>query len=106
MTDPALASAVQSRLDGLLATGKVWLKLSAPYLASATADGFDDLRQFVESILRRHADRLVWGTDWPHVTEADKPDDVALLDTLATWIPGEALQTQVMVDNASRLYGF
>lgn len=106
MTDPALASAVQARLEQLLASGKFWLKLSAPYLASAGAENIDSLQEFVERLTRRHADRLVWGSDWPHVTEVGKPDDVHLLDELRRWIPSEEMHQMVLVDNASNLYGF
>lgn len=106
MTDPSLATAVQTRLDRLLATGKVWLKLSAPYLASADADGIGSLQEFVERLTRRHADRLLWGTDWPHVTEANKPDDGYLLEELRRWMPSTESQTLVMVENASKFYGF
>lgn len=106
MTDPALAVAVQSRLERLLATGRFWLKLSAPYLASVNADGFGGLQPFVERLARRHGDRLVWGTDWPHVTEACKPDDARLLDEFRRWIPSDEMQTQVLERSASSLYGF
>ena len=106
MTAPALAPAVQSRLEQLLATGKVWLKLSAPYLAAVSAADFGSLQEFVERLTRRHADRLVWGTDWPHVTESEKPDDAFLLDEIWRWVPGTETQLLVMVENASNLYGF
>lgn len=106
LTDRSLAMAVQTRLEQLLSTGKVWLKLSAPYLASVDADDFSGLQEFVERLTRRHADRLVWGTDWPHVTEAEKPDDVHLLDEMRRWMPNKAMQSRVIVENASNLYGF
>lgn len=106
MTDPSLAAAVQTRLHQLLATGKVWLKLSAPYMASVDADDVGSLQEFVEHLTRRHADRLVWGTDWPHVTEAQKPDDGYLLDELRRWMPVPEMQALVFEENASSLYGF
>ena len=106
MSDPVLALAVQSRLEQLLASGKVWLKLSAPYLASVKADDFCGLQECVERLTRRHADRLLWGTDWPHVTEAEKPDDAYLLHQLRRWIPATEMQAVVFAENASNLYGF
>jgi len=51
MTDPALAAAVQSRLERLPATSEFWLKLLAPYLACVNANGFGSLQQFVERLL-------------------------------------------------------
>ncbi|MBK6853844.1 MAG: amidohydrolase family protein [Burkholderiales bacterium] len=105
MTDPTLTSAVQSRLEQLLATGKFWLKLSAPYLASVNDGDFGSLQGFVERLTLRHADRLVWGTDWSHVTEVEKPDDAHLLHLLRRWIPVPEMQALVFEENASRLYG-
>ncbi|WP_425469329.1 amidohydrolase family protein [Paraburkholderia azotifigens] len=32
------------------------------------------------TLCQRFPDRLVWGTDWPHATEEDKPDDAKMLD--------------------------
>jgi D-galactarolactone isomerase len=106
MTDPALATAMRSRLEQMLATGKIWLKLSAPYLATVGSDGFGSLHEFIERLGRRHADRLVWGTDWPHVTEAEKPDDAFLLNETRQLMVSTEMDTLVMVENASKLYGF
>ena len=53
-------------------------------------------------------EKLVWGSDWPHVTDQPHPpDSVALLDLLADWVDGdEALRRRILVDNPARLYGF
>jgi predicted TIM-barrel fold metal-dependent hydrolase len=49
---------------------------------------------------------LVWGSDWPHPTEAMKPDDAVLLDLLALWVPDEATRHRILVENPEILYGF
>jgi len=49
---------------------------------------------------------MVWGSDWPHVTERNKPDDAVLFDLLADWVPGETDRRRVLVDNPAALYGF
>ncbi|MDO5289638.1 MAG: amidohydrolase family protein [Pseudomonadota bacterium] len=53
-------------------------------------------------------ERLVWGSDWPHTTEAPGTvDDAALLDLLAAWCgQDERLLHAILVDNPARLYGF
>jgi predicted TIM-barrel fold metal-dependent hydrolase len=51
-------------------------------------------------------DRVVWGSDWPHPTETDKPDDADLLDLILDWAPDDATRTKILVDNPARLYGF
>jgi predicted TIM-barrel fold metal-dependent hydrolase len=52
-------------------------------------------------------DRLVWGSDWPHVmVRKPMPNDGALLDLLADWVPDAATRQRILVDNPARLYGF
>ena len=51
-------------------------------------------------------ERMVWGTDWPHPTEKEKPDDAVLFDLLAAWAPTEAARRRMLVENPQALYGF
>ena len=52
-------------------------------------------------------ERMVWGSDWPHPTEAaTKPDDAVLFDLLADWAPDEATRHRILVENPATLYGF
>ncbi len=51
-------------------------------------------------------ERMVWGSDWPHPTEKDKPDDAVLFDLLSDWAPDEQTRHRILVDNPARLYGF
>jgi len=104
--DPGLAQRVQACVDDLLATGRVWLKLSAPYIACGGEADSDTLGPFVRGLVQRHPDRLVWGTDWPHVTEAHKPDDARLMNLLAAWLPDAGSRQRILVDNPHVLYRF
>ena len=56
--------------------------------------------------MRLAPERLVWGSDWPHVTELHKPDDAALFDLLTVWPGGEAERDRILVDDLAKLYGF
>lgn len=49
---------------------------------------------------------MVWGSDWPHPTEKDKPDDAILFDLLVQWVPDEATRNRILVQNPEVLYGF
>jgi predicted TIM-barrel fold metal-dependent hydrolase len=49
---------------------------------------------------------MVWGSDWPHPTEKDKPDDAVLFDLLTVWVSGEATRTRILVQNPETPYGF
>jgi predicted TIM-barrel fold metal-dependent hydrolase len=98
----------------LMARGRTWVKLSAPYLdeRGARADGADDggdgSRTSVAHAFLKHApERVVWGGDWPHPTERQAmPDDLDLLRRLGRWVADPAQLRRVLVDNPAALYGF
>ncbi|MBM0207373.1 amidohydrolase family protein [Micromonospora sp. STR1s_5] len=91
----------------LLKTGKGWTKLSAPYRTSRAASPYADLRPFAQALVESAPDRLVWGTDWPHVMLPEPvPNTGELTDELAAWVPDEATRSQILVTNPERLYGF
>jgi predicted TIM-barrel fold metal-dependent hydrolase len=52
-------------------------------------------------------ERLVWATDWPHVTKTpeEMPNDGDLVDLIAEWIPDEKTRGQILVENPLKLYG-
>lgn len=104
---PSLANAVTEKLVKLMDSGRVWLKLSAPYLSSQAKDPpYPDLAHSLESLTRDFPERLVWGSDWPHATEVAKPDDARMLDWLAKQMPSRELQKLVFAENAASLYRF
>jgi predicted TIM-barrel fold metal-dependent hydrolase len=97
--------AVRRLLDG----GNAWVKLSGAYMRSAAGGpGYADTVPLGRALVRAAPERLVWGSDWPHTTEAPGTvDDAALADLLQDWCadaPGAA--DRILVDNPARLYGF
>lgn len=104
---PGIAGQVGENLLPLLESGRVWLKLSAPYLSSQSdRPPYPDLAQTVAALCQRFPERLIWGTDWPHATELDKPDDAEMLDWLAELMPSPELRARIFAGNAAKLYGF
>lgn len=103
-----VASEGFAALSRLLATGRVWTKLSAPYNTSKSgAPEYLDFGQVASELVKRRANRLMWGSDWPHPTmKSEKPDDAKILDLLAVWAPTESDRRLVLRDNAVKLYGF
>ncbi len=51
----------------MLDTGRVWLKLSAPMRCADGDFPWDILRPFARTLVRHAPERLLWGSDWPHV---------------------------------------
>ncbi len=93
----------------LLRDGRAWVKLTGPYRISTAPLPHADTLPFAHALLETAPDRLVWGTDWPHVkTEwtIPMPNDGDLADLLALWVPDADTRRRVLVDNPARLYGF
>ncbi|MFC3337415.1 amidohydrolase family protein [Paracandidimonas soli] len=93
----------------LLASGRAWLKLSGPYLNTAFGvhGGYPDTDAIARAWIEAAPEQLVWGSDWPHVTEpVHKPDDAELLELLSRWCCDPAVRQQILTTNPARLYGF
>ncbi|MBM3601590.1 MAG: amidohydrolase [Alphaproteobacteria bacterium] len=102
---------VRCLLD-LLATGRFWVKLSAPYDVSASGPpGYDDASAIARALVRAAPERVLWASNWPHPgpptdKPKPKPDDAALLDLLLDWAPDEPTRQRILVDNPAALFGF
>lgn len=91
----------------LLEETDCWVKLSGAYRVTATGRPYADTVPIARALVAARPDRLVWGTDWPHVAMPDPlPKPGELLDLLADWLPDEAQRNAVLTTNAHRLYGF
>jgi predicted TIM-barrel fold metal-dependent hydrolase len=95
----------------LVDRGNTWVKVSGAYHDSSEgAPLYADTGKLAATWLREAPERVVWGTDWPHVAamagEKPMPDDAQLLDLLGHWQPNKELLRTVLVDNPEQLYGF
>lgn len=96
-------------LLALLREGRTWVKLSGPNrLTAGQHPPFSDVDPLAKALIAAAPERLVFGTDWPHVQLATPmPNDGDLLDEFDRWIDGdEALAKQILVTNPAALYGF
>lgn len=95
-------------LLSLVETGRVWVKLSAPYETSKEgAPDYMDVGRLARELIRAAPDRMVWASNWPHPSaQAAPPDDEMLLRTLLHWADDDATARRILVDNPARLYGF
>jgi 2-pyrone-4,6-dicarboxylate lactonase len=92
----------------MLRDGFGWVKLSGLFrISSEPALPYSDTAHFARAVIEAAPDRIVWGSDWPHVMQrGPMPDDGKLLDLLADWVPEAAERRRILVDNPARLYGF
>jgi predicted TIM-barrel fold metal-dependent hydrolase len=91
----------------LIDKGRTWVKLSVTYDSSKDGPpGYADVNRVGQAYVKAAPERLVWGSNWPHPSEPNKPDDAVLFDLLAQWAPDEATRNRILVANPEALYGF
>ncbi|GAB2900590.1 amidohydrolase family protein [Paralcaligenes sp. KSB-10] len=91
----------------MLDTGRVWIKLSGPMRCAAGNMPYPAVTPFARALIRHAPDRMVWGSDWPHVNMVDRqmPNDGDLFDLIADWAPDEHDRARILVTNPGQLYG-
>jgi predicted TIM-barrel fold metal-dependent hydrolase len=87
----------------LLQTGQVWVKLCA-YRNLLKAPDWNAGRPFQQAMVQANPERLVWGSDWPHLRVDPTPDAADLLAMFTAWAGDAALVQRVLSDNPAALY--
>ena len=115
---PGSADGALRALQGLLASGKTWVKISGAYRIS---DDPNDARigPLARALCDANPERIVWGSDWPHTPrhhlhrgrrDEELPframDTNNLLRLVPHWLQDDRLVQRVLVDNPAQLYGF
>jgi predicted TIM-barrel fold metal-dependent hydrolase len=92
----------------LFRAGHCWVKLSGGYrFSSEEAPPYRDAIPLVAALVKERPDRLLWGTDWPHVMlKGEMPNTTDLLDLMLDWVPDENIRNQILADNPQLLFGF
>jgi 2-pyrone-4,6-dicarboxylate lactonase len=85
--------------------GKVWVKLTGVYRISQ-APGFTDAAPLARALIEAAPDRLIWGSDYPHLSFADKVSSAQLFEIFRGWTRDEATRRRILVDNPQKLFGF
>jgi D-galactarolactone isomerase len=91
----------------LIDQGRAWVKIGGAYLNTKIGPpDYPDATAIARAFVKAAPERLVWGSDWPHPSEKNKPDDARLFDLLGEWAPDEATRNRILVTNPESLYGF
>ena len=94
-------------LTGLLDKGRTWMKLSGIYQDSKSGPpSYADTSKLAAIFAKQWPERVICGTDWPHPSTNNKPDDALLFDDLAEQVPDEKARHRVLVENPAALFGF
>jgi 2-pyrone-4,6-dicarboxylate lactonase len=91
-------------LDLLRGMDRGWVKFTGTYRMSV-APGFADVAPMARALIEAVPDRIIWGSDYPHLSFADKVGSIELFNLLAQWAD-EAQRRKILVDNPERLFGF
>ncbi len=106
-TDKGLHDPGFQALLRLMQAGKAWVKFTGPYRITTQALPHADTNAYAQALIAANAQRVLWGSDWPHVmVKSAMPNDGDLCDLLSGWIPDAATREQVLVANPATLYGF
>ena len=81
------------------------LSVSGPLALNGEARPYRDVVPFARCIVEAFADRVLWGTDWPHPNlKGHMPDDGILVDFVPQIATTPELRHKLLVDNPMRLY--
>jgi predicted TIM-barrel fold metal-dependent hydrolase len=106
-TDKGVSAPGFQALLRLMRRGKAWVKLTGPYRISAAQFPHGDTVSFARALLEAAPERVIWGSDWPHVmVKGTMPNDGSLADLLLDWIPDAGLREKVLSENPAKLYAF
>jgi predicted TIM-barrel fold metal-dependent hydrolase len=93
------------KLLSLVKTSRAYVKLTGVYRMSV-APGFRDSDAMAQALIDAAPERLIWGSDYPHLSFADKAGSVELFNLLGRWAPDPATRKRILLDNPERLFGF
>jgi predicted TIM-barrel fold metal-dependent hydrolase len=97
-----LTEADFQRLLRVLEYGRCYIKLSGPYRI-AKSKPLSHVQPLGRALVATRADRLIWGSDWPHLPDGQR-DTGELLNLLMDWAPQEADRRQILVHAPDRLF--
>ncbi len=106
-------------LVALLKGGSCYVKLARPYQQSSQPPAYADMAPLARAFAETRADRVIWGSDWPHTNsdvssgrtrEEINPnysiDDVELFNQLPQWIPDGSARRLILSETPARLFQF
>ncbi|BBD80080.1 amidohydrolase family protein [Aerosticca soli] len=84
-----------------------WAKLSGAYRIDSDQRHYANAARLAAALIEAAPERLVYGSDWPHVAVPHAmPDTGHLRNLLGEWIADATLRRRILVDNPAVLYDF
>ncbi|MEU9335462.1 amidohydrolase family protein [Streptomyces sp. NPDC048290] len=91
-----------AQLVRVLDHGSCHIKLSGAYRVAGNKP-LSSTVPLGRALVAARPDRLVWGSDWPHLTDGGR-DTGAYLNLLADWAPDPADRHRILVETPERLF--
>jgi predicted TIM-barrel fold metal-dependent hydrolase len=102
-------------LERLVSKGGTYVKLTHRFLSTANHPA--ECSSIVKLLAAARADRMVWGTDWPHpdssqrrpameVSPLEQIDDGMMLNHFGSFLSDQKTLQRILVENPARLYRF
>ncbi len=86
-----------------------WVMVSNGNRLSTMESGWDDAVPVARAFIAAAPERMIWGSDWPHVQWRKKRmmNDAEAVELLYRYVDNDAaLLRKILVDNPARLHGF
>jgi 2-pyrone-4,6-dicarboxylate lactonase len=90
------------RLLDVLEGGSCWIKLSGPYRIAKSAP-LSSVEPLGRALVAARPDRLIWGSDWPHLPDGQR-DTGELLNLLPAWAPSAQDRHRILVQAPDVLF--
>jgi 2-pyrone-4,6-dicarboxylate lactonase len=103
----------------LMEAGHVWVKVAGADRITRASGRLRDAVPYMKALAAAAPERLVWGSDWPHIgfhpAHQVRGDEILpfrdvpereLLEVLAEAVPGDKARDAIFAGNPARLYGF
>ena len=84
---------------------RCWVKLTGAYRISREP-GFADTVPLARALIAAIPERVIWGSDYPHLSFADRVDSRQLFKLLEAWAPDKRVRDRILVENPQRCFGF
>jgi predicted TIM-barrel fold metal-dependent hydrolase len=84
---------------------RCWVKLTGAYRISLEP-GFADTVPLARALIAAAPGRVIWGSDYPHLSFSDRVDSRRLFALLESWAPDKRVRDQILVENPLRCFGF
>jgi len=85
--------------------GRTWIKWTGTY-RMATLPQMEDAAAMARTTLAAAPERIIWGSDYPHLSFADKVGSIQLFNLMHEWAPSAQDKQRILVENPAKLFGF